>query len=48
MITLRASETKHPLFEMRIAPVPQGQPKAHVLIAVTDGTDAILAPAVGP
>ena len=47
VVALGAGQAEHPLLEDRVAPVPQCQGHAQVLLDVADAGHAVLAPAVG-
>jgi hypothetical protein len=48
VVALGASQAKQPLFEDRIAPVPEGQGETEILVPVANPGQAILVPTVGP
>ena len=47
MIPLIAGQSEEPLFENRIAAVPESQREAQPLVVIADSRDAVLAPAIG-
>src|SRR6516162_344118 len=48
VVALTAGQAKQPLFEDRIAAVPEGQSEAEILVPVADAGQAVLVPTVGP
>ena len=47
VVALGAGEAEEPLLQDRIAPVPQREREADVLVAIADAGEAVLVPAVG-
>ena len=48
VIALRTGETKEPLFQNRIAPIPERQREAKPAFTIRDAEQSILSPAIGP
>lgn len=48
VITLRPGQTKQPLLQNRITPIPQREGKGKPAPAVAESEQSILAPAIGP
>src|SRR5215510_3117144 len=47
MITLAVGESKEPLFQNRIALVPESQGKAESLLVIRDAAQPVFAPSIG-
>ena len=48
VVALEAGQAERPLLQDRVGAVPEGEPEAEPLVAVADGGQAVLVPAVGP